>query len=391
MRPAILLVIAACTPRSGTDHPQVPAAGVSIAMYQGADHAYAVVDDRRWVAVTGKSLVLDHVDPGAALPSLVIEPLAGGVLTVGRCVRERLEPPPAWGELRPRPHLEEDGERDPEPEVSTAIPSEVRCDVAGDAGRHLIRILYVTSSLAYRVQHDVTMTIADRATITTRFAIATPHWGGGRAEVILFDGQPGTDHAPREMARGSIALDGSTGVLLAPVREGAAHLRRVFDGAMRNGAAADSDATWARDSVQAVWVWLEVEGVVLPAGPLHAHVELPGEPIRDVEVPAAGRERTKDALRFPLWIDDQLRGMRRRVVGSADGASLVDRFVLSVINTGDAPREVWIEERLRHARRRELKHAWPGTPTLAGDVARIKVVVAAGAVERTGYAIEYGF
>jgi hypothetical protein len=49
--------------------------GVSIALYDRHDgDAHGVIDDRRWIEVAGDSLVLEHVDPGAALSSLVIEP-----------------------------------------------------------------------------------------------------------------------------------------------------------------------------------------------------------------------------------------------------------------------------------------------------------------------------
>src|SRR5262245_4778950 len=68
--------------------------GVAIALYsRPGGERYAVVDDRRWVDVAGGTLVLDRIAPGAALPSLLIEPLGAG-LQIGTCLRERIEPPP---------------------------------------------------------------------------------------------------------------------------------------------------------------------------------------------------------------------------------------------------------------------------------------------------------
>jgi len=90
-----------------------------------------------------------------------------------------------------------------------------------------------------------------------------------------------------------------------------------------------------------------------------------------------------------VWIDPSLRGMRQRWVDRADGATLADRFQLSVSNLGDAPREVWIEERLRPARRRQIARSWPQKPALAGKVARTRIVLPPGKIERLGFTIAY--
>jgi hypothetical protein len=117
-------------------------------------------------------------------------------------------------------------------------------------------------------------------------------------------------------------------------------------------------------------------------------------------------------VRLPLWTEPQLRGTRKRVIERADAASIVERFELTVSNTGDAPREVWIEEPLRPARTRELVKSRPGSPRasapapavpapaapaprtepeLRGDVVRAKVVVGPGQVERVGFTVRYAF
>ena len=391
--------IAGCRPRTPVEGVSTPAVGVSIALYRDGEASYGVVDDRRWVEVTGTTLILDHVDPGAALPSLVIEPLGATELRVGQCARDHISYPDdakaaleRFGEwqLRRRQQMLDGTEPEPEPAATPLVVSSLRCRVAGARGRHLLRLLYVSPKLGYRAQHDVTMTAGDRATVATRFAIETPRWSAA-ADVTLFHGLPGGEHAPAQIARGSIQLDGSTAVLAAAPREVPARLRWIYDGAIRVGRGSETDAQWARDTVRAVWVWLELSERELPPGPVHAHVETPGEPIRDVQVPAEGREHLGATLRLPLWIDDGLHGMRTRVVMAADGASLADRFVIAVANTGLVAREVWIEERLRTSRRRTLRGGWPTKPALVHDRARTPLVIKPGATERTGYVIEYVF
>src|SRR5438067_13125 len=110
--------------------------------------AYSVVDDRRWIDVKGNELEVADIDPGAAL---------------------------------------------------------------GSPGRHLVRILYVSNTLASRAEHEITMTAADKVRVATSFAIETPSWSARdgapvRARVVLYDGVPGGDHPPAEVARGDIPI-----------------------------------------------------------------------------------------------------------------------------------------------------------------------------------------
>ncbi len=382
-----------------------PAAGISMAFYQSGGKAYTVVDDRRWVEVRGGMLLLDHIDPGAALPSLVIEPLGAAPFAIGQCDRdhETQKLPPdaalerfgAWQERR-RERVaagDLDGDLEPTPDGTiTVVSPVVRCTVthSGAETRQLIRVLYVSSNLAYHAQHDISMTVGDRATIATRFAIGAPDWGG-RADATLFEGVPGGDKPAVELARGSLTLDGTTMVLGASPRETRVSVRRVFDGAIRTGVGNASDPSWGRDSVHAVWVWLELDGVALTPGPTHAHLELPGDAVRDLEIPPGGREQSSTGTRLPLWIDGELRGVRNRVVTGSDGANLADRFQFSISNLGAEPREVWIEEKLRPAKRRAIKTGWPTRPVLGADVARTKVTVKPGGTERIGYVIDYVF
>jgi len=346
--------------------------GVSIALYDRHDDgAYGLVDDRRWIDVTGGAIVLEHVDPDAALPSLVIEPLDGGALDVGPCLRDRIPAPPVVAVAEGQP---------PAVPVRAMFAPVLRCAVHAEHGRHLVRVLYVSPALGYRAQHDLAMTAPDRATITSRFAIVTPAWQA-RAEVTLFDGMPGGEQPPREVARGTILLDGGTAVLAVPPREARAALRRVYRGASQD------DGGILRDSQPAVWVWLELDDVVLAPGPVHAHVALAGEGVRDIHVPAAGRRQAEAMLRLPLWIDGQLHGKRDHASGLPDGTATTDKLLVSVANTGTVTREVWVEEKLRPARRRTVTHAWPSEPTIVQNLLRMKLAVHAGKIERAGVEI----
>jgi hypothetical protein len=401
-RLALLAIFCNCTPKP----PSVaspPAAGISIALYSRmpasrkeatSEDAYSVVDDRRWVEISGSALDLDHVDPGAALASLVIEPLADPVssLRVRHCTRDRI--PRLDRAVGPPGHRAV-----ADPSSADNFAPAVHCTVEGKPGRYLIRILYVSTSLAYKAQHDIAMTGPDRATVTTRFAIETPPWRES-ATVALFDGVPGGDHPPREVARGTITLDGNTSVIAVPAREVAAQIRRVFDGALIVPDVASTDSMWGRESVQAIWVWLELAALSLAPGPVRVHLELPGEPMRDIDVPAEGRRQVDSAdapLRLPLWVDDTLHGMRQRFVDLGAAASESERFLLSVANLGDTARDVWIEEHVRPAHHRRVERAWPQKPAFysagaglgAFEVLRSKVHVMPGKIERVGYTIAY--
>ncbi len=419
MRRLALALIAACHHHPVADI-ATPAAGVSITMYgKNGGGAYGVVDDRRMIDVKGGAIELDDVDPGAALGSLVIESLSGGSLAIDSCVRDRVSSLPSPGAMLHRavrrrnpsaPVKVEDivavdatgAPVPPKPADTDHYAPTVRCVASGATGRHLVRVLYVSSTLAYRAEHDLAMTADDKVTVTTRFAIETPAWAQRdgadvRASVVLYDGVPGGEHAPLEVARGQIVIDGSTAVIAPPAHATAARLRRIYDGAMPSdvNGLAPTDPGWGTQSHDVVWVWLELPKLRLPPGPLHVHVELPSEGTRDIEVPAEARKQgdeTDATLALPLWADDDLHGQRQKFPLGSGGARLDERMMASVSNTGESAREVWVEETLRpNARFRKITHAWPGKPSVHGDVLRTKLVVKPGAIERTGYTISYSF
>jgi hypothetical protein len=342
--------------------------GVTIAIYLHPGGQLAVVDDRRWVELDGTTLVLDRIDPGAALASLVIE--APGGKDVGACTRERI---PGGTDVVPR----------------AALPV-LTCAARGAPGRHLVRISYVSTALGYRAGHEIVMTEPARATLVSRFAVATPRWGV-RGELALYDGAPGLEDPPRELARREVTLDGSTAVIALSAREIAAALRWIYAGAPDPDRALEDDAVdldlgLAQRGSHDVWVSLELPGMHLAPGPVHVRVELPDEGLHEVTVPAAARGAP---VRLPLWIDDTLRGLRQARIVLDDGDVLVERLRHGVANRGTQTREVLVEERLRAARRRRIEHAWPARPKVHGEVAQTRLVIGPGGLERAGFTIAY--
>jgi hypothetical protein len=401
----------ACGAHATPSNWKAPDAGVSIALYAAGADGYAVVDDRRWVEITGKAILLANIDPGAELASLVIEP-ASTALSVGQCVRERMP------DLAPKDPLEtfaaqqrqrraaelrrrideraratnrERRPQVPEPQQDHFVPV-VKCDVTAKPGRYLVRVLYVTKELGYRAQHDVQVVDATHAKVASRFAITTPVWQT-RADLVLYDGVPGGERAPREVARGQVTLDGSTSVLTVPAIEVPSQLRRVYAGAVVT-TTDSSDVVWGRESSQEIRVWLDLAKVRLAPGPLAVHLDLPGEGIRDLDVPHASRTQADDAdapLRLPLWVDESLRGSRQRFLQLNSDSSIVERFVFSVANLGESAREVFVEEPMRSATRRKVERAWPKKPTADHNVLRTRLDVKPGRIERTGYTMTYDF
>jgi hypothetical protein len=387
----------ACARWAATPPVQAVQDGISIALYaspasaaDGPGGGYAMIDDRRWIDVDGDAIVLDRIAPEVALESLVIEPLAGGSLVIGACLRQRVGPDPADGDVRAADH-------------GPVLAPMLRCAVHARRGRYLVRVLYVSHALGHRAQHDVAMTTPDRAIVVSRYAIATPAWRT-RGTVAVWSGTPGTEHPPRELARGVVMLDGSTAVIAVPPRVISGELRRIYEGAARAADGSDPrERQWRHESHPAVWVWLELRDARAEslAGAVHVHVELPGEPARDIEVPPFARRTIAAGLGLPLWIDPQLHGRRDLRTDSPDDGALTDRFAVSVANADRGPREVWIEEPLRPVRRRLIVRAWPGEPSVVsrggqGDGAgapreslRLRLTVPAGKVARGGFEIHY--
>src|SRR5262249_2239033 len=157
-----------------------------------------------------------------------IEPLAGGPLEVGACERDRIPglPPPAPAAAAAAPRAV----AAPAAPAAVFVP-QLRCTARGASGRRLVRILYVVPELDYPVTHDIAMTRTDSANVAARFSIATPAWQQ-RAEVALFEGMPGEQKQPREIARGTVMLDGGIALIATAPRAMPARLRRIYDGAV---------------------------------------------------------------------------------------------------------------------------------------------------------------
>ena len=354
-----LVVLAACS----APHRSAPVGplteGIAISIYGAGDSSYGVIDDRRWVTVTDGSIVLDRIEPAAALESLVIEPIA-----IERCVRERSDrSPDALRRLGPS-HAPPAG----------VLSTLVRCRVRANPGHQLVRVLYVLPALAFQTRHHLAMTAPGKATLSTLFSFPTPAWKS-RGDIYLFAGLPGGDKPVREVARGKVLLDGSIALLAAPRQELTARLRTVFDGALEAGPPT-TEITWGSNSQVAVWVWAELEHPTeLAPGRVQVELALPGQPRRDLDVATTTVQLRGGRLRLPLFADEQLHGSRKREVQSSSASRIVERLRVSVSNLAEVPREVWIEERLRPAHHRELTKADPASVELAGKRLTHKVVI----------------
>src|SRR5262249_17757437 len=153
----------ACGPRA-VERVATPSEGITIALYgKGDGQAYSVIDDRRWIEIAdGHALLLDNIDPGAALPSLMFEPLSDPAIQIGACMRDRIALPPAEPETNPL--------KKPAPKVTPKLPdvddkfaTTLRCEAHGRPGRYLVRLLYVSTTLGYHAEHEVSVTSPDRA------------------------------------------------------------------------------------------------------------------------------------------------------------------------------------------------------------------------------------
>jgi len=344
-------------------HPAVaPAPGVTIALYDGAD-PYAIVDERRPLELDGDELLLDHVLPGAELATLWISVLDDHDISIDGCVRPTLEVDARHHQL---------------------VSPMVRCRVHGGRGRHLVRVVYIAPGLDAAISHAIAMTDPDHAAIRSRFVIATPRWNE-HAEVVVYAAGDAASE-PRELARADVALDGGSAVIALPVRQVAAHLRRIYTGALPSPEVDATTDSWHAESTHDVWVWLELALAELAPGKLAVHVELPGEPVRDVVVEHAVAAST-EGLRVPLWTDAALSGVRQRVTSGSDERA--EQLSLAVANLGAAPREVWIEEQARPGAHRRLIGAIPEPPTIHGDVLRSIVTVQPRAIAHVRYVVLY--
>ncbi len=386
--------LAACPHHTTVDAPVArPAEGIAIAIYQPPGKPpFAVVDDRRTLEVTGDTVSLDRIDPAGALPSLVIEPLDGARFKVETCVRDRIDASAAaldqLAQSRARPDVTAPTDpRNQAPPLGVLSPL-VRCRVAAAPGKHFVRVLHVAPTIAFRAFHAIKLD-GERAQVASRFSLATPAWKS-RADVVLYEGLPGTGDPPKPLARGVVALDGATAILTNPARSVPARLRRIYDGAVRERDQLPIDPGWGRESRRAVFVVLELDDTQLPIGVLEVHAGLPDEPVRDVMVSEPDRELVGTTLRVPLWIDDTLHGVRRNDVDTFPGPRgrvIQQRLQLSVSSTADTARDVWIEERLRPLKR-DVRGT-PAKPVIEGDIARTKLTVPPHGTERVSYTIHY--
>ncbi|MBV8761746.1 MAG: hypothetical protein JO257_30910 [Deltaproteobacteria bacterium] len=270
MRRLVALALAACHPRAPAP-PPIPSPGISIAVYD----TFSIVDDRRDLDVdTGRALVLDRLEPGVSLASLQIE----SDLDVGACHRE------------------------------LAGGSSITCAVTGARGRHRVRLVYATTAIHYTAQHAIFFDAqTTKARVASAFEVRTPAWGG-RADVAIYDAAPGGEHAPHEVARRDVPLDGTAATFQIDPHDVPGALRDRYDRAPTDEAADPG-----------VWVWLELPGTWLPPGDIRvtadSYVALLSQQTR---------KQDATALRLPLHEDPDLQvthqGAQTRITSTASAA-----------------------------------------------------------------------
>ncbi|MBA2543791.1 MAG: hypothetical protein H0V17_29375, partial [Deltaproteobacteria bacterium] len=141
-----------------------------------------------------------------------------------------------------------------------------------------------------------------------------------------------------------------------------------------------------RESRRQVTALLELDGVLLPAGIVDVEV---AEPKKTAVVPPREREVVGKTLRLGLWTDEALHGVRLNVVETfarSGGKVIKQRLRMSVENRSEAPREVWIEERLRPGKQPTITGA-PAGQTIVDGIARIKIVVQAKSTESIAFEV----
>jgi hypothetical protein len=353
VRAALLgLALVACTPPRRVSEPSAPPReGLSIAMYSDGMRTLSLVDDRRTIEVRSSALVIDPIEEGAELASLVVEPAsaAGQGLVVEACRR--------------------------------ATPRSVHCTVRGASGPVFVRILYVSSSMSFKANHYVVVA-GPRASITTHFVLELPAWGR-RAAITLHDGIPGRAQSAAQIGAVERDLDGTTAVIETPERDVQARRLLVFD-PMRtvDDELRDEEVSAAMRSH--AWEWIELVDTSLSTGFVRAIVDVESENPADTEASTGQLVRVDGNLRIPVRPDEHVRGHRERF-----GSPGRDQFQFVLTSSDVKPRHVLVEESLRSASTRTIEDGAPHPPTIVDDVARLELDVPASGSVRARFVVRY--
>lgn len=355
MRAALLgLALVACTPPRQVSEPIAqPPAGLAIAMYSDGLRTLSLVDDRRTVEIRGHELVIDAIDEGAALESLVVEPASaeGQGVVIEACRRESVR--------------------------ATAI----RCKARGASGPVFVRILYVSSSLTFTANHYVIVAGA-RAAITTSFALDLPALGR-RATITLHDGVPGRARTPKQVGALERELDGSTVTIETPERDVGARRLVVFD-PLRTIDDEFRDADVSADMRAHAWEWVELVNTRLSTGTVRLQVDVGSDDPVATDADVKQLVRVDGNLRIPIRPDEHVRGHRERF-----GSPGRDQFQFVLTSSDLKPRHVLVEEALRLAPRRTIESGSPAKPTIVDDLARLELDIPASGTVRARFAVRY--
>jgi len=269
----------------------------------------------------------------------------------------------------------------------------LRCEIESRRpGRHLVRVTYATTGVAWAAAHTIAAPRAESIELATAYTITAGALSSPRvAQVQLVLGLPGDSAPPETVWRGEATIGGGTvRVTAAPVSR-RARLDRVFRGAEEDPAGNPRRVDWREGSVSSVWRELAFERAPGDApGPVRVAVrDEAGVRWIDGEIPPrpAG-EGGGGAVRVPLAVEPALVGYRRRLGRELATRVMVDEVTYSVANRGDTAVVVLVEEPLRGLVRPTVLHeTHPGE--LLRDRWRATLEVPAGGIAQGSVVLQY--
>ena len=282
----------------------------------------------------------------------------------------------------------------------------VRLDVDGDGGglrcrvrsshpgAQLVRLAYASPGFAWSAHYRATVPADGAATsvpLATRYTVVAPGLPAARpATVRLIAGLPDDAVTPVEAWAGAVTLGGGPVVVSGPTVTREARVGWVYRGALASPDEVPSGEYWHNASHGLVWRELALAPAPSDvAGPIDVVPD--GQPARAVRaaLPAPALDPPA-AARLPLGASATLVGFRQKRELVRDARHIVDEILYSVINHGDAPAEVTIEEELRYPTDATVRFERPdGAGTLRRDRWRRVVTVPPDGVARGALVLQY--
>lgn len=272
----------------------------------------------------------------------------------------------------------------------------LRCHVrARRPGRHLVRTAYASGSFRWSASYRAILPSGGgevaSVPVSTRFRIDASGFATARpATVALHAGMPDGDDPPAAVWRGTASIGGGPVVVVGEPVEREARFGWVYRGALT---LPDEEATndyWHAASHGLVWQELALapRPTDVP-GPIEVVIDAAAARVVTDQLPPADLDRPT-AIRIPITASSTLIGFRRKRLLVHDNRALADEILYSVVNRGDRPERVTIEEELRGLRGAVLRHQRPeGAGELRPDRYRRVVELAPGETALGAIVVQY--